>query len=67
MADYTLNYTGEKINALLNKVEAGPRWDEVSGKPTIPTKTSELTNDSNYATVADIEAYVEEAILGGEW
>ncbi len=29
-------------------------WDNISGSPEIPTKTSELTNDSNFATTGDI-------------
>ncbi len=29
-------------------------WDNISNQPSIPTKTSELTNDSNYATTGDI-------------
>lgn len=29
-------------------------WNNISNKPSIPTKTSELTNDSNYATTGDI-------------
>lgn len=33
----------------------------VTGKPTIPTKTSELTNDSNFATTADIPTKMYEA------
>lgn len=29
-------------------------WDNISNQPSIPSKTSELTNDSNYATTGDI-------------
>lgn len=29
-------------------------WNNISNQPSIPTKTSELTNDSNYATTGDI-------------
>lgn len=29
-------------------------WDNISNQPTIPSKTSQLTNDSNYATTAQI-------------
>lgn len=29
-------------------------WDNISNQPSIPTKTSELTNDSDYATTGDI-------------
>lgn len=29
-------------------------WNNISNQPNIPTKTSELTNDSNYATTGDI-------------
>lgn len=29
-------------------------WDNISNQPSIPTKTSDLTNDSNYATTGDI-------------
>lgn len=29
-------------------------WDNISNQPSIPSKTSELTNDSDYATTGDI-------------
>lgn len=29
-------------------------WNNISNQPSIPSKTSELTNDSNYATTGDI-------------
>lgn len=33
----------------------------------IPTNTSELTNDSGFLTQSEMETYVNESILGGEW
>lgn len=30
-------------------------WDNISNQPSIPSKTSELTNDSNYTTMSDVE------------
>ena len=42
-------------------------WDNIENKPTIPTKTSELTNDSNFITSSALnglatETYVNNAI-----
>ncbi len=34
--------------------EVNISWNNISNQPTIPSKTSELTNDSNYATTGDI-------------
>lgn len=33
----------------------------------IPINTSELTNDSGFLTQSEMETYVNESILGGEW
>jgi hypothetical protein len=30
-------------------------WDNISNQPSIPSKTSELTNDSDYTTMSDVE------------
>lgn len=30
-------------------------WDNISNQPSIPSKTSDLTNDSNYTTMSDVE------------
>lgn len=30
-------------------------WNNISNQPSIPSKTSELTNDSNYTTMSDVE------------
>lgn len=30
-------------------------WDNISNQPSIPTKNSQLTNDSNYTTMSDVE------------
>lgn len=36
-------------------------------KSDIPTKVSQLTNDSEYVTESDVIAYINDAILGGAW
>lgn len=43
-----------------------PRWSDVTGKPSIPSKTSELTNDSGFATEGFVTNKITEAQLGGE-
>lgn len=40
--------TSEKITSWDNKSNFSGSYNDLSEKPTIPTKTSELTNDSNY-------------------
>lgn len=37
-------------------------WSKVADKPTIPTKTSELENDSGFYNEVEVQATVEEAI-----
>ena len=34
---------------------------------TVPTKTSDLTNDSNYVARSEMETYINETFLGGAW
>ncbi len=41
-------------------IKDGIAWTEVSGKPTIPTATSQLTNDADFAN----ETYVDNAVAG---
>ena len=41
-----LSISDGKINVLNNDIT----WDDIQNKPTIPTKTSQLTNDSGYLT-----------------
>lgn len=36
-------------------------------KSDLPTKVSQLTNDSNFVTEAEISSYINNAILGGKW
>lgn len=48
--EFKLSYTGSQINEKLNKI------DSLAAKSELPTKTSDLTNDSGYAT----EQWVQE-------
>ena len=43
-----------------------PFTDEII-KGLIPTKVSTLTNDANYITSTEMQSYVNETILNGEW
>ena len=54
--------TQEKINSWESKTSFSGNYNDLSNKPTIPTKTSQLTNDSNFISSIPSE-YVTEAEL----
>ena len=54
--------TNSKINQWNNKSNFSGSYNDLTNKPTIPTKTSELTNDSNFLTSIPSE-YVTETEL----
>jgi len=52
---FTTNTDTEKtINLGLHSVATSGSYNDLSNKPTIPTKTSDLTNDSGFITSSDI-------------
>ena len=57
--------TGDRITAAkLNKMEAG--IDSINKKANnIPTRTSQLENDSDYATITQVNQAIDNAQLGG--
>lgn len=62
MAEYKLSYTAAQIDGKLKKI------DTLAAKSDIPTATSDLTNDSGFAT----ETYVQEKLdakvqVQGDW
>ena len=48
-------YQGYVSKAVSADSVASIEWDKVNGKPEIPTKTSQLVNDSSYITSADVK------------
>lgn len=56
--DYVKAITAEDIEKWNNKSDFDGSYSSLTGTPTIPTKTSELTNDSSFVN----ESYVMEAI-----
>jgi hypothetical protein len=46
-------------SASLATVATTGAYSDLSGTPSIPTKTSDLTNDSNFITLADVPAQVQ--------
>lgn len=48
-------YQGYVSKAVSADTVASIEWDKVVGKPEIPTKTSELVNDSGYITSAEVK------------
>lgn len=54
-------------NALVNKSDQGHKHNyyDLSNKPVIPTRTSELTNDNNFASEYYVLNKIAEASLGG--
>lgn len=53
--------TGEDIQVEANTIQ----WENVVGKPTIPTKTSELENDLGFVTATDAENYLQPKLFSG--
>ena len=51
--------TDEEKNEWNNKSEFNGSYNDLTNKPNIPTKTSELVNDSNYATKTDLNSKVD--------
>jgi hypothetical protein len=49
-SDNTIHVTEEEKNAWNSKSDFSGNYDDLNGKPTVPTKTSELTNDSGFLT-----------------
>lgn len=57
--------TGAQVNVQANWSEASTSSDAyIQNKPTIPTATSDLTNDSGYQTASDVSSAIETAIAG---
>lgn len=54
--------TSQDIKNWNNKSEFSGNYDDLNGKPTIPTKTSELTNDSGYIKEIPSEYVTEEEL-----
>ena len=42
-------------------------WTKLVDLPNVPTKVSELENDSKYLTENEVKTYIDESILGGAW
>lgn len=59
--------TGAEVNVQANWSEASTTSDAyIQNKPTIPTATSELTNDSGYQTASDVSTAIATAVAGIE-
>ena len=58
--------TSQDITNWNNKSDFNGNYDDLNGKPTIPTKTSDLTNDSSFASESYVTNAIENAQLGGE-
>lgn len=52
-SEFKLSYTGSQINAKLNKI------DSLAEKSELPTKTSDLINDSDFATENFVQGYAQ--------
>ena len=59
---------GITVGTTLNpKKLAEVQWEDVQGKPTIPSKTSELTNDSNFLTEVPSEYVTEDELAAKKY
>ena len=52
--------------AYLDEDELSIAYSQITGTPTIPTKTSELTNDSGFITSAALSGYATETWVGNQ-
>ena len=55
---FVKNITQENITSWNNKSEFSGDYNDLTNKPTIPTSTSELTNDSDYTTNAYVNGLI---------
>ena len=55
--------TSAKVNEWNNKSTFSGNYNDLTNKPTIPTKTSQLTNDSNFATTSQLHNHSNKTIL----
>ena len=55
--------TAKKVSEWDNKSTFSGNYNDLTDKPTIPTKTSQLTNDSNYATVSQLHSHTNKTVL----
>ena len=55
---YVKNITEENITSWNNKSDFGGSYNDLTNKPTIPTSTSQLTNDSDYTTNAYVNSLI---------
>ena len=58
--------TSQDIKNWNNKSEFSGNYDDLNGKPTIPTKTSELTNDSGYINEHQDISGKQDVLISGE-
>lgn len=72
--DLTSHVTSAEKTAWNNKSNFSGSYNDLSNKPTIPSKTSQLNNDSGFVTNSaldsleqDLKEYINETFLGGEW
>ena len=57
--------TADKVTSWDNKSDFDGDYNSLTNKPTIPSKTSELVNDSTYVTESGVLEIVENSGLGG--
>lgn len=56
--DSTAHVTASEKQTWNNKSDFSGSYNDLTNKPTIPSKTSDLTNDSNFATTGDVQTAV---------
>lgn len=54
-ANTTAHVTASEKSTWNSKSDFSGNYNDLSNKPTIPSKTSDLTNDSNFATTGDVQ------------
>ena len=61
--NHVKNITQANITSWNNKSDFSGNYNDLSNKPTIPTKTSDLTNDSRFVNEQTLESSINDVLV----